>query len=675
MTAHGLAILLSAFLLFQIQPAIAKAILPWFGGTPAVWTTCLVFFQSLLVAGYAYADVLATRLRPRAQVVVHTLVLGAALLLALPIAIDPSRKPSPVEDPTAQIFAVLGATIGLPYFVLSSTSPLLQAWASRGAPGRSPYRLYALSNMGSVVGLASYPFVVEPSLAIRAQLRWWSAAFLVFAAVSVAAGIRTVGVADDVLRRVEPREPARSTPIVTRFLWFALPACGSILLLAVTNRICREIAVVPFLWVMPLMIYLLSFILCFESDRWYRRRLFLPALLVASVPVAFGYAANNLSVKLTFSFHALLLFVACMACHGELARLRPEPARLTSFYLASALGGAGGGGFVAILAPRLFDTYFELQCGIVLALLLPLVPIYRESPARFAKRRGAWFLWIQASSAIIGLMGFDLRAYHAQSRLLRRNFYGTVRIMDVPDAHGGGRRILQNGATTHGLEMLDPDRRREPTSYYGRETGVGRLFAALPEGPRRLGIVGLGVGTLAAYARPADELWFYEINPLVLEVANREFHYLADTAGDVHVELGDARLVLEAEPAHDFDVLVADAFSSDAIPMHLLTLEAFRLYFRHLKPDGVLAVHISNRALDLRPVVAAAAQRLEKSLVFLKNRADSSHGVSAALWALLSSNRALVERLRIESRAVVVEPPPHRLLWTDDFTSLFPILK
>jgi len=665
-------IFLSAFLLFLLEPAITKAVLPWFGGTPAVWTSALLFFQAVLVAGYGYAEVVA-RLRPRAQALVHGGLVVAAALVALPLAVDASRAPQPAEDPTLQILALLGSTVGLPFFVLSSTSPLLQAWAARAEPERSPYPLYALSNLGSLLGLAAYPFLIEPRLTVAAQLRWWSVGFAAFAAATVLAALAAGAAPVRFVERARDGAGVRARGATA--LWIVLPACGSVFLLAVTNRICREVAVIPFLWVLPLAIYLATFIACFASDRAYRRGFFLPALFVISIPVAFGLADHNLGIAVVLGFHVALLFVACMVCHGELARLRPEPARLTSYYLASSAGSAAGAAFVALAAPRLFATYFELPLSIILALALPPVVSALESRERFRSLRWGWFLWIQATAAIAALLWYDTAAYRTSSIMVGRNFFGTLRVYEQPGKDGAVHRIFAHGATTHGVEFTDPSRRRLPTGYYGEGSGAARGLSALDSGgPRRLGVVGLGIGMLAAYARPGDEIWFYEINPLVVDVARSDFHYLADTPATVHIELGDGRLVLEASPPRRFDALFADAFSSDAVPTHLLTLEAFRLYFRHLRPGGLLAVDLSNRALDLRPVIAAAARALDKDFVFVHDRGDASRAAYATVWALLSDDRDLIEGVRasLPPRKKWVE---REILWTDDFTSLLPLLK
>ncbi len=611
-------------------------------------------------------------LRPRIQALVHGGLVAATALVALPLAVDASRAPEPSADPTLQILALLGATVGLPFVALSSTSPLMQSWAARAEPERSPYPLYALSNLGSLVGLVVYPFLVEPSLTVAAQLRWWSAGFAVFAVATVLAARSAGGAPARVVERARDAPGVRVRGATA--LWIVLPACGSVFLLAVTNRICREIAVIPFLWVAPLAIYLATFIVCFASDRVYRRGLFLPALLVVSVPVAFGVASHNLQVDLVLGFHAALLFVACMVCHGELARLRPEPRRLTSYYLASSAGSAAGAAFVALAAPRLFATYLELPLAIVVALALPLAVSALESPERFRARRWGWLLWIQASVAIASLLWFDTAKFRASAVLLRRNFFGTLLVYDRP-VKDAVHRILGNGGTTHGLEFTDAPRRHLATTYYSLTSGAGRAIAALgTEAPRRLGVIGLGVGTIAAFGRPGDEIWFYEINPLVAEIARSEFHYLADTPATVHVELGDARLVLDKSPPRRFDALLADAFSSDAIPAHLLTLEAFRLYFHHLRPGGVLGVHLSNRSLDLKPVVAAAARALDKDILFVSDRGDLSRGAYASLWALVSDDRALLDRVR-STLSSPAKPAAREILWTDDFTSLFPLLK
>lgn len=670
MRVYALTVLLSSFLLFQVQPIVAKAILPWFGGAPAVWTTCMVFFQAVLLAGYAYAHVIVRFLSARRQAAVHIALLAATLLL-LPVGADPEWQPEGDENPSLRILGLLAASVGLPYFLLSSTGPLIQAWAGARRAG-SPYRLYALSNAGSLAALLSYPFGIEPLLTIDAQFSIWSAGYALFVALSALAALKARGQA--VLAATADAPAARPPRARSLALWALLPACASVLLLAVTSQMCQEIAVVPLLWLLPLTLYLLSFILCFESDRWYRRGPTLAALLVLSCAVLGAFTfVPDLGPKVGIPVFALYLFLACMACHGEVARLRPPTAQLTLFYLMISLGGVAGGLFVGLLAPVAFSGYLEFPLGVVITMALLL---YAGAGAGAGDRADEWlrfasFLCLVALVTIWIMVPFQ--GDH-RPRVAARNFYGTLRVFEsgvAPDR----MRVLSHGVTRHGAQFVDPARRREPTSYFGPQSGAGLVLAHFrPDAPRRIGILGLGAGTLAAYARPGDSFRFYEINPLVVELAHREFTFLADAAGRNEMVVADARLALERERGQPkFDVLVADVFSGDAIPVHLLTEEAFLVYRERLSPGGVLAVHISNRGLDLQPVLAAAARTLGYRAVVMDSPSDPARGWSRALWVLMAADPGVLEGLPLSGAkplAVDREVP-----WRDNFSNLVQILK
>jgi hypothetical protein len=977
-----LTIFLSAFLLFQVQPLISKVILPWFGGTPAVWTTCVLFFQVLLLVGYTYAHVVATRLGRRPQVVVHLIVVAVAVAL-LPILPTARWKPQTVDDPARQILTLLAACVGLPYFVLATTSPLLQAWFSRTHAGRSPYRLYALSNVGSLLALASFPFVVEPYLTTKVIATVWSCAFVVFALLAAACAMRTWYVAP--LAAVEPAESlngmgeatqADPRPGVGRYvMWLLLPACGSAMLLAVTNQMCQDVAVVPFLWVLPLSLYLLSFIICFDNERWYVRPFFWLWLVAGMVYMVHllhvGVDASILDQVIGFSVG---LFGCCMVCHGELVRLKPGPRHLTSFYLMVSAGGALGGVFVSLLAPQIFDLYLELPYGMfaccalammafwmdkkphrrwprswVLRLVVPLLviaplvewayePLYQlavvllvrapgvewacqplfqhvlkplgildkplpaevlfggaaalgvlvtvlgmawasvgawairggvllfasalvaewlygpveayilrplqvvrepllmegviaaglvlgvlvvglglawraartwvasglglllftsallvwghfdpdvgrvlpadgftilllcgvglgllavllgmgwpSGAARIARldvlflvcvligrwagsfwrlyaagleatsakvtplppellfafwvgmaavlfvlaleRRSAavsrrtwgWLVCVPVFAATLFFLGRDLWSQVEVARrsvkAAARNFYGVLRVTEYgaeyPDKH---QYVLMHGRINHGCQLRSEEGRRRAISYFGEETGIGLTLLNHPRRDEglRVGIVGLGVGTLAAYGRPGDVFRFYEINEEVKRVATspKLFTYLGDSAAQCEVVLGDGRLSLEnelqrGEPQH-FDVLMLDAFSGDAVPVHLLTKEAFEMYLKHLRPDGVIVVQITNRYLDLDPVCAAMAEQLGLRKVLVESSGDDALETSATSQVLLTRSTAFVELAAIRSAASERRKAKPPILWTDDYSNLFRILK
>jgi SAM-dependent methyltransferase len=686
---HALTIFVSAFLLFQVEPLIAKMILPWFGGVAAVWTVCLLFFQSLLLLGYLYAHLLTRRFVPRAQGWLHAGLLAASLLV-LPIHPKDSWKPAGPELPVLHILWVLVLTAGLPFFLLSATSPLLQAWLARTKKDSGVYRFYALSNAGSLLGLLSYPTLVEPRLSTLRQAWSWSLVYALFAVACAAIALTQRSGSTTPLQEgeVEPSDPK------TCALWFGLSACSSALLLAITNHITQNIAAVPLLWVIPLSLYMLSFILCFGSSRWYRRTIFLRLLGVALGGMAYALSPSLMAIPLwiLISVFCAGLFICCMFCHGELARLKPDPSQLTSFYFLSSLGSVVGAAFVAILAPHLFSGFYELHVALGACALLAVL-VHRMDPAspfqQPGRRLALRVMYVLAATVIVGLF-FLARADSTYTNRIMRNFYGVLRVSDEvapnvvvlkgdekPRNSDDSRfRRLMNGTITHGLQFLDTARRDQPTSYYGANSGIGLALAGLaPRGPLRIGVIGLGVGTIAEYGHKGDVYTFYEINPLVLHTAQQDFSFLRDSKAHVSFELGDARLTLERQPPQQFDLVAVDAFSSDSIPVHLLTIEAFQLYFRHLRPDGILAVHISNRHLYLEPVVAAAAQKLGKQAVLINNPDDRPNEIFLARWVLLAGRGVLPRLPGVEKAGARVSTNSRVKLWTDSYSSLFAVLK
>ena len=630
MRLYGATILSGAFLLFLVQPIAGRILLPQFGGSAGVWIACLLFFQVALLLGYLYAHWVAAR----APALLHLALLGASVLL-LPRA---AGQPSGHGDPTFEVLKRLTILIGLPYFVLSTTSPLLQAWLSRRG-SQLPYRFFALSNAGALAGLLLYPVLIEPYFTLRQQTLAWAAGYLVFA---VLCGLST--------RRAEAAQAEATVP---RLIWLVLAACPSALLLSVTNLLTQNVAPIPFLWVLPLGLYLLSFILCFEGHGWYNRSLFqwLVTAAIFALAFTFSLAGTAIDIRLLIFIASAAFFVCCMFCHGELARLKPAPRLLTSFYLMVALGGAVGGLFAGLLAPRLFNDYYEFPLALAVCALLTWMLFAKTSASTF---RFALTLFL------VGYVSWIALDSAHGARFVARNFYGTLRVSD-----SGGVRKLLHGAITHGSQFLSPDRARQVTTYYGPASGAALSIEHSTPGPRRVGLVGLGAGTLAAYGRPGDYYRFYEINPLVIRVAKSEFTYLSDSAAKVDVVEGDARVSLQAEPDQRFDVLALDAFSGDSIPVHLLTREAFQIYFRHLKPDGVLAVHVSNRYLDLAPVVAKLAAALGKTAAQVVTPGDEKAQTLLATWILVGSN---LEFPRVAARDDL-------RLWTDDYSNLFQVLK
>ncbi|MSU50760.1 MAG: ferrichrome ABC transporter permease [Opitutus sp.] len=762
MPAFALTIFIGAFLLFQVQPLVGKYILPWFGGGPGVWTTCMLFFQMLLLGGYAYAHLISRRLKPRTQAIVH-LVLLAAALATLPITPNDSWKTHPGGDPTWHILALLAVSLGLPYLVLAATGPLMQEWFRRTSPAASPYRLYALSNVGSLLALVSYPFYFETNFSRKAQAQFWSWGLVLYAVGCGFCAWRVWRQPAPATMRENPADADAARPArIQRLLWLCLPACASILLLAVTNKMCQDVAVIPFLWVLPLALYLVSFIICFDSPRWYSRFYYTLALAVAMVAVCQAlFQGADMPIVRQVVIYSATMFVGCMICHGELYHLKPHPKHLTSFYLMIAAGGAVGGLFVALAAPYLFSNYYELHLSLGLIVLLLLVISFcgqaALSPLRWRilftvlapaatygadrgmvagvawlRQRDAaalkplladwgpverlhWLVWVVAGvalaigilrhrrngraanwhaltcglltaglCALVAALGVQIREALQGSLLSGRNFYGVLSVFeymkDEPDSH---YYLLQHGRITHGLQFASPGRAQMITSYFGPASGLGLALRQFPrQQNQRIGLLGLGVGTVTAYGKPGDYYRVYEINPQVKQIAAKPFSYIAGSQAKVEIVMGDGRLSMENEPPQNLDFLIMDAFSSDAVPVHLLTKEAFEIYQRHLKPDGVILVNISNRYLDLRPVVENAARAFGFPVHTIESEnggGDEDEGgwwLYSSTWMILSKNKAFMERPALRSAASA--PATERVeipLWTDDYTSMFKILQ
>lgn len=680
MLVYAVTIFLSAFLLFQVQPLIAKFILPWFGGSAAVWSAALLFFQLVLLAGYFYAYLVIRFLKPKQQFWVHSALLAISLA-TLPIIPSPAFKTTGSADPTPRILLLMAATIGLPYTLLSATSPLLQAWYVR-AQGAIPYRLFALSNFGSMLALLSYPSLIEPRMALHSQAVGWSWGFAAFAAVCMLAAWKSKD-AIEPAREKAASEVAAPT-LADNVLWIGLAACASILLLAVTSHLTQNVAPIPLLWVVPLSLYLLSFILCFESDRLYPRCLFLPLLAVALGVFTWGISLYERNVPITRLIPALCgsLFVCCMVCHGELSRRRPHPRYLTQFYLMVSVGGALGGFFVAFVSPRLFHDYLELPIAMVGCAALVTCVLWKRPSG---KTRA---LWIRSGLALATLAFASFLGYNAVKKDRRyvrsvRNFYGVMHVRDDEgDEYGTPpERVLVHGTIDHGTQLQEDTKGRITTSYFGFTTGINRAVRALHQqrGALRLGVLGLGAGVTATLAKAGDTLHYYEINSLVPDVALHQFGFLKGCPASVQIFMGDARLVLEQMPSENLDFLAMDAFSSDAVPMHLLTREAFRLYSKHLKPDGVLAVHISNRYLDLKPVVARGMAEMGWRGRVIEDEGWDQPYYTGTTWVVLSADEKLFETkfFQGDSGSVVTQlmPKPGFPGWTDDFSNIVTIIK
>ena len=646
-----------------MQPIIAKQILPWFGGSAGVWTTCLVFFQSVLLAGYAYADA-TMRLGARRQAMVHVALLVVSLA-CLPILASSDWKPQGDEEPVLRILLLLGATIGLPYFLLSTTTPLLQAWYWRRFRTVVPYRLFALSNLASLLALLGFPALFEPVFDLK-TLGWaWSFLFAGFALLCAG----TAWLSLNGHEAAQKSAPPAPMPLAPQLQWLLFAAMGSVMLLAVTNHITQNLPSVPFLWVMPLALYLVTFILAFDHPRWYLRRAFIVGLMVLAPVMA--YAIPSLDLGFAAPLYLAGLFVACMFCHGELARLKPDPAHLTRFYLMISVGGALGAVLVAIVAPLVLSGYFEL--GIALVVLVSLLVFRIQGLAR-----GIAAVLTVATAVLVGRGMVD---YMEGVRVMERDFYGVVRTADhmrpVP------YRSMYHGGIMHGGQLLGDSFRNTPADYFGPGSGYGRVFGSLremnPKKPLKVGVIGLGAGVIAAWMKPGDELVFYEISPRVVDIARREFTFLHDTAAKTDVILGDGRLSLEREAPRGYDVLGIDAFSGDSIPMHLVTREAMAIYLKHLNPDGVLVFQATNRFIDLLPVVKRLAAEFGLEAM---NVGDVPEGVDGAEYWYSSTDQVIVTRNAkllawplLAEAAEEIEERPGLPVFTDAHHNLLRILK
>ena len=680
--AFFVTIFTSAFLLFQVQPIVSKSILPWFGGSPAVWTTCMLFFQVTLLVGYSYAHATSMYLNPRVQIGLHICLFVAAFAF-LPILPSAEFKPMGDEsNPTNQILLLLLHVVGLPFFLLATTAPLLQFWWQRHGNG-SPYRLYSISNAGSLLALLSYPFLIEPRIGVRQQIHLWSILFAAFAVLMIGLSIATIrrsAVADTrVKRNSEGRDREFEGQNWQIFaLWFFLSACGSMLLLAMTNHLSQNVAVVPFLWIAPLGLYLLSFIVAFGDERLYHREFFGAAMMCSFLLCGYLYQRDVIdNFYSILAIHLVAMFAGSMICHGELYRLRPDASHLTLFYLTVSAGGAAGGLFVGIVAPGIFLSLVEYPLVLVGCWAIWLVCGHRREEARTR--------WQYLR--MVSLVLFLVLCWFVSQGVLKRNsgalfakrgFYG---VLSVQSGTTEGERTLDlwHGTIRHGAQYLDTAKQYEPTTYYGRESGIGRVMDHTADREeRRIGILGLGVGTMVAYCKEDDEFRVYEIDPNVVEIAtNPEVFTFWSLLNHRHARgsilLGDARLSLErelAEEKRNFDVLIVDVFQGDAIPVHLLTREAFTVYMGHLSDDGILAIHITNRHVNLLPIVQSLAQDTSLEVAYAGVKSPISE------WALLANRKTLEGLMAAYSREVLpLQPLRETILWTDDYSNIFRVLR
>jgi hypothetical protein len=749
---YGFAIFCGAFLLFQVQLILGKYALPWFGGAPAVWTTCMLFFQLLLLGGYAYSHAVS-KLSLRRQSMVHLSLLGlsvgvlvlGALFWKTPLLPGPSWRPGLQEAPVLGILSLLAVAVGLPYLCLSTTGPLLQNWFARSHASESPYRLYALSNAGSLLGLITYPFIFEPNLRLHTQAWLWAGGYIAFSVACILCA-RKIGMITDDVTAVPGLQEEGTTPTRSgQALWFLLPACASVMLLATTNLLCQEVAVVPFLWVLPLSLYLISFVVCFDNPKWYRRGFF-QILMAVGLPIAFMslLMAGSAPMGRQIFMLSLVLLGCCMVCHGELVRLRPHRALLTRFYLLVSAGGAAGGIFVVLIAPLIFTGFWEFHFGLIASVVVSILALIRDReswwhrpqpylgitvllglalvpevisrhvslavvpeimyraryyPILTAIALATAFVILRNRKVAVKARRFNTAQFASvavlialcaalyqgvqfnKNRQIRRdrNFYSALQIQKGTELNS---LELRHGQTSHGLQSrLHP---KEPTLYYARSSGIGLLLggANVCAQPcsRQIAVIGLGVGTLAAYGRPGDTIKFYELDPQVIGYSrgtNPYFTFLRDSEARIETVQGDARISLEREfkeqGSQNFDVMVIDAFSSDAIPAHLLTSEALDVYLENLHgPNSILAFHISNRVLDLRYVLAALAAQKHLAVVRLhKNNGDSGEQSD---WVMLARNPEALQLSSFDGHTSLMPQPDARMLWTDDYSNLFRVL-
>ena len=711
---YAISVLLSAFLLFLIQPMIGKFLLPWYGGTPAVWSTILLFSQVVLTAGYAYAYWLLGRSRERLQGTIHFIILGLSLLILLatsllwpsPLTPDTGWRTPGSEQPIWEILRILVVAIGVPFLVLAANSTLMQAWFHRDYPAPTPYRLYAISNIGSLMALLSYPVLIEPNLTLRTQTYLWTLAYVAFAAIVGYLGLRTyrgLQTQDAKGPGQIKAEQVKGPTVDLYLLWVALAACASILLMAMTNELTQEIAVIPFLWVLPLAIYLLTFILAFGGGILYSRLIYLALFFLLTLGTRMLLQVPTTNLALEVAIFSLLLFVSCMLLHNELYKLRPHARYLSSFYLMVAVGGAVGGIFVTLIAPFIFSTgYWELQWALIASGILMVVLILRErkpAPRKPSKKKrksagneafksllnplviGLGILIILQLIFVINYM----RAISVESLLARRNFYGVLRVWElnkeVPELLA---YQLAHGQTAHGFQFDAQEIRAVPTTYFTERSGVGLAFLNHPKRPEpiRVGGLGLGIGVIASYGEEGDVFRFYEVNPDVIDIAEGNagyFSFLTDSPASVEVIPGDARVSLEEEflagGSQNYDMLVLDTFSGGSIPLHLLTKEAFDIYLQHLNEGGIIAINVSNNYFDLPQAVFKLADEFNLSAVLIEDRGDGLQSYDS-IWVLLAREK---EALQIPAIAVRLSPSPEVGeefgLWTDNFSNLYQIVK
>jgi hypothetical protein len=738
-----LTIFLAAALLFFVQPMVAKMVLPLLGGSPSVWNTCMVFFQAVLLAGYAYSHYLPRLLGgaergARRHVWVHLLVVMLPLLV-VPIAVGRAAPPAGDASPVGWLLMTLVLSVGLPFFAVSTSGPLLQRWFSRTdhASARDPYFLYAASNAGSLLALLAFPFVVEPLVGVRGQSRGWTVAYVAFIALTAACALAAFRKRESAPTPAEAERSLERIPWPRRGLWVLLAFVPSSLMLGATQYLSTDIAAVPLVWVLPLSLYLLSFIVAFSGRRLgglgaLQALSLAAAVAVVGVTVSFMLRNETLRMPIwgMFTLHLVGLFIIATFCHARLASLRPGTAGLTEFYLWLAVGGVLGGIFNALVAPVIFTSVLEYPVVLVLAAFLR--PAARG--VAWARQRGllGGAIDVGAAAAVFGLawtldratggiervplrlgisvgmpallcymlsirpaafagavgglcvLAFGINAGNDNLVAARRTFFGVYRVTRETLPQQGqpdeARTTLVHGTTLHGIESTRADLRGQPLSYYHREGPIGQVFAAFGASPLfdDVGLIGLGSGSLAAYGRPGMTMTFHEIDPVVIDLAQTQFTFLHDSEAQVRFRVGDGRLTMAQAPDGAYGLIVLDAFSSDAIPIHLITREALELYLRKLKPGGIIAYHVSNQYLNLSPIVqrlaasvgAAARVQVDDPSPTIVER-TLQYGSE---WVIVAPREEDFGPLLKKTRWKNEPPPDGTPLWTDEFSNIVRVL-
>ena len=716
-----LTMFLSATLLFVVQPLFARMILPLLGGSPAVWNTTQVFYQVALLFGYLYAHLSRSWLKPRAQILLHAGLLLVPLLV-LPIAVPGGWEPPSESNPIPWLLGALAAIVGLPFFVVATSSPLLQSWFARTdhPAAHDPYFLYAASNIGSMLGLLAYPFLIEPHLRLAEQSWFWMAGYLMLVALVLVCGALTWRSAAHTPQPT-PISSINSvnqlTPITTtrRLRWMALAAVPSSLMLSVTAYLSSNISPFPLLWVIPLALYLLTYVLVFAARPPISHRLMQRVLPFVLTPLVICLIAGiSEPIWLLFPLNLLVFFVATMVCHGELAIDRPPARQLTEFYLWMSFGGAVGGMLTALVAPLVFDRILEYPIALVILVLLQWRPnkdvlkdltigssIFalsivivlgcaladiQDSGLLFALVIGVpgamtlvlWHRPLRYATALIGLLAIGFYTqFSSHEMFTERSFFGINRVNAQ-----GTMMTLVHGTTIHGMQNTDPARRREPLLYYHQNGPLGQFFAgwSRPGSGQRVAVVGLGVGATACYALPDQQWTMYEIDPVIEQIARDErfFTYLRDCTPTAPVILGDARLRLADAPDAAYDLIILDAYSSDAIPTHLMTKEALAIYRAKLAPQGILMFHITNRYLNLQPVLARLASDAGMTGLYQSyhvTETQLSQGKTATIWAAIARDTSDFGPLVGDERWEPLGDGAGTPLWTDDFQSVLDALR